>query len=344
MAHEPLLAVRDLVTEFRTEKGPLRAVSGVSLTIFPGQTLGIVGESGCGKSVTALSILRLIPDPPGRIVGGQVLFHGEDLLTVDQERLRELRGDRIAMVFQEPMSALNPVFTVGEQVAEVVRVHRGASSRTARQQVVDLFRQVGIPSPEERFSAHPHQLSGGLRQRVVLAMALICEPELLIADEPTSALDTTLQAQIMDLMRKLSQSRQNMATMLISHDLSLVAEACDRVVILYAGQVVEEAPARPCFETPAHPYTAALLRSIGSFAAGGGRLFEIPGAPPDLRSEFRSTRSAPKGREDPEFGLRRCRFLERCDRARQRCREQPPPLEERAPDRLVRCFYPLDGA
>jgi peptide/nickel transport system ATP-binding protein len=328
MAHEPLLAVRDLVTEFRTEKGPLRAVSGVSLTVYPGQTLGIVGESGCGKSVTALSILRLIPDPPGRIVSGRVLFRGEDLLTVDQERLREIRGDRIAMVFQEPMSALNPVFTVGEQVAEVVRVHRGVSARAAREQAIDLFRQVGIPSPAERFSAHPHQLSGGLQQRVVLAMALICEPELLIADEPTSALDMTLQAQIMDLMRQLSRSRQNMATILISHDLSLVAEVCDRVLILYAGQVVEEAPARTCFETPAHPYTAALLRSIGSFDARGGRLVEIPGSPPDLRCEV---------------ALRRCRFVERCDRARERCRERSPALEEIAPDRAARCFYPLNG-
>jgi oligopeptide/dipeptide ABC transporter ATP-binding protein len=325
MTDEPLLAVKDLTTEFRTAAGPLRAVDRVSLSVAAGEAVGIVGESGCGKSVTALSILSLIPDPPGRISGGEVLFKGEDLLRAAGERLRRLRGDRIGMVFQEPASALNPVFTAGEQVAEVVRAHRGERRARARQQVIELFARVGIPDPERRYRAYPHQLSGGMQQRVMLAMAMICEPDLLIADEPTSALDVTTQAQIMHLLQERLRHRGT-ALLLISHDLGLVAEACHRVVVLYAGQVVESAPAAALFEAPAHPYTAALLRSIRSFSATG-RLYALPGGLPDLHAEA----AARPG----------CRFAERCPQVQPGCRTRRPELRPVAPGREVRCVAPL---
>ncbi|MCP3145314.1 ABC transporter ATP-binding protein [Pyxidicoccus xibeiensis] len=327
----PLLDVRGLTTELSLEEGPVRAVDGVSFTVPPGGTLGVVGESGCGKSLTALSLLRLAPDPPVRVVGGEVLFQGRDLLKLPEAELRRVRGRHAAMVFQEPMTSLNPVFTVGEQISEGVRLHLGASRSQARERAVEMLRQVGIPAPEERVDAYPHQLSGGMRQRVMLAMALACDPSLLIADEPTTALDVTIQAQILELLERL-QAERRMAVMLITHDLGVVAESCDAVVVMYAGRVVERAPVRELFSRPAHPYTAGLLRSIPSLqlAMGEGgdsphrRLRAIPGMVPSLRK-------LPSG----------CAFRDRCDRALEVCARVTPPLEPKRDGQLAACHNPV---
>jgi peptide/nickel transport system ATP-binding protein len=318
-----LLDVHDLVTELRTEQGAVRAVDGVALRLSAGESVGLVGESGCGKSLTALSILRLVPDPPARITGGRVLFRGEDLLAADERRLRQIRGNQISMVFQEPMSALNPVLAVGEQVAEALRLHQGLSRAEAAARSEELFRRVGIPSPAERLRAYPHQLSGGMRQRVVLAMALACRPSLLLADEPTTALDVTVQAQILALLRE--EQANGMALLLITHDLGIVGESCSRVVVLYAGQVVEESLTVDLFRAPRHPYSGHLLRAARALdRRRPGDLPEIPGSLPALHR-------LPRG----------CRFARRCARAAADCRAAPVALSSDG-GRSVRCLHPLE--
>src|SRR6266545_3518056 len=304
-----LLEVQDLVTEFRTEHGTVRAVDRLSFEIGPGQTLGVVGESGSGKSVTALSIMRLIPDPPGRIAGGAIRYRGRNLLDLADREMRDIRGHKISMIFQEPMTSLNPVFTAGDQVAEAVRLHQRKTRAEALRVAIEMFRLVGIPSPAERARSYPHQLSGGMRQRVMIAMALACRPDLLIADEPTTALDVTIQAQILDLLKKL-QDELGMSIMLITHDLGVVAETCEEVVVMYAGRVVERARTASLFAAPRHHYTAGLLRSVPSYGApAGARLIEIPGMVPSLHE-------LPRG----------CKFQERCPAVQERCREAEPEL------------------
>jgi peptide/nickel transport system ATP-binding protein len=317
---EALLRVEHLVTEFATDGGVLRAVDDVSFEIPAGGTIGIVGESGCGKSVTSLSILRLI-QRPGKVASGKIVFEGRDLLALSEKEMRAIRGREIAMVFQEPMSSLNPVYTVGEQIAESIILHQKKSKREALARAVELLALVGIPSPAERVSAYPHQLSGGMRQRVMIAMALACDPKLLIADEPTTALDVTIQAQILELLADL-RKKTGMAVMLITHDLGLVAEFAEHVVVMYAGRVVESAPVKDLFRKPQHPYTRGLLRSVPSYSdnARKPRLPTIPGVVPDLRK-------LPPG----------CRFRDRCDVAIDRCASEEPTLDARADGRLVRC-------
>jgi peptide/nickel transport system ATP-binding protein len=324
----PVLEVRDLVTEFRTDAGTVRAVDGVSFEIPARSTLGVVGESGSGKSVTALSIMRLIASPPGRIAAGSIRYAGKDLVTLPGEQMRQIRGNRIAMIFQEPMTSLNPVFTVGDQVAEAVRLHQRRSRADARKAAIEMFRLVGIPSPETRVDSYPHQLSGGMRQRVMIAMALACKPDLLIADEPTTALDVTIQAQILELLRSL-QRELGMSILLITHDLGVVAETCDEVVVMYAGRVVERAKTEALFAAPRHHYTAGLLRSVPGYDDDGrgrtrGRLTEIPGMVPSLLE-------LPVG----------CKFVDRCPAAMDRCRREEPALVQLGAS-LVRCHFPLD--
>jgi len=332
-AAENLLEVKELVTEFRTEHGTVRAVDRVSFEVAPGQTLGVVGESGCGKSVTALSIMRLIPNPPGRIAGGSIRYRGSDLLGLDDRAMREIRGNKISMIFQEPMTSLNPVFTVGDQVAEAVRLHQKKSRSEAMEVAVEMFRLVGIPSPVDRVKNYPHQLSGGMRQRVMIAMALACRPDLLIADEPTTALDVTIQAQILDLLRVLQQEL-GMSIMLITHDLGVVAETCTEVVVMYAGRVVERAATEDLFAQPRHHYSAGLLRSVPSYQPSGvtlsevvrGRLQEIKGMVPSLHE-------LPRG----------CKFQDRCPAVAERCREEEPELVQLGKT-AVRCHFPVEGA
>jgi peptide/nickel transport system ATP-binding protein len=319
-----LLAIENLQTYFFTDAGVLRAVDGVSFRIAPGETLGVVGESGCGKTVTALSILRLIPDPPGRIVGGRVVFEGTELLGLDNERMRKMRGSAISMIFQEPMTSLNPVFTVGDQIAEGVRLHQNLSRRAAWDRAVEMLRLVQIPDPDRRAREYPHQLSGGMRQRVMIAMALACGPRLLIADEPTTALDVTIQAQILELLIRLKEEL-GMAVMLITHDLGVIADTAQRVVVMYAGRVVEEAPVRDLFANPRHPYTQGLLASIPRLEKGPGgrkRLQAIPGLVPSLLD-------LPPG----------CRFSDRCPLAVPECRTAEPELREVAARHRARCIF-----
>jgi peptide/nickel transport system ATP-binding protein len=321
-----LLEIRDLRTHFHTPEGVVCAVDGVSLALHEGETLGLVGESGCGKSVTAMSILRLNPEPPTTYAGGQVLFRGLDLLRCPARDLRRVRGNQVGMVFQEPMTSLNPVFTVGQQVGEVLELHEGLSRRAAREAAIGLLRQVGIPAPESRVDAWPHQLSGGMQQRVMIAMALACGPALLIADEPTTALDVTIQAQILELLADLRQ-RTGMAMLLITHSLGVVAGAADRVAVMYAGRIVESAPTPALFASPHHPYTFGLLQSLPEMhRRGDPRLREIPGT---VGSPLRW----PSG----------CRFRERCARAEPRCAREDPPLRELAPGHLAACHVPLEA-
>jgi peptide/nickel transport system ATP-binding protein len=317
---DALLEVRDLVTEFRTEHVTVRAVDGVSFEIAPRSTLGVVGESGSGKSVTALSIMRLVARPAGRIASGTIRYKDTDLLALREPEMRAIRGNRIAMIFQEPMTSLNPVFTVGDQVGEAVRLHQGRSRAEARVIAIEMFRKVGIPSPEQRVDAYPHQLSGGMRQRVMIAMALACKPDLLIADEPTTALDVTIQAQILELLVGL-QRELGMSILLITHDLGVVAETCDEVVVMYCGRIVERAATKALFKAPRHHYTAGLLRSIPS---GKERLQEIPGMVPSLAE-------LPKG----------CKFTDRCPAAQERCRIEEPALVQLGESR-VRCHFPVE--
>ncbi len=324
-----LLDVRDLRTYFFTEDGVVKAVDGVSFHVRRGEILGLVGESGCGKSVTSLSIMRLIT-PPGRILGGQVLFDGIDLLKLPEPEMVRLRGSRISMIFQQPVSCLNPVFKVGDQIAEVFQVHEGVSRVEGWRRAVELLRMVGIPDPERRAHSYPHELSGGMAQRVMIAMALALGPELLIADEPTTALDVTIQAQILDLMREL-QRRMHTAIILITHDMGIVAEMCDRVAVMYAGQIIEEADVQTIFTNPQHPYTRGLLGSIPVMGVVRPRLDTIPGTVPNLIN-------LPPG----------CRFAPRCQarlehqaRLGNRCLEENPPLIHTGPGHQVRCWlYP----
>jgi peptide/nickel transport system ATP-binding protein len=319
-----LLDVRGLKTYFFTRDGVVRAVDGVSFSVVRGETLAIVGESGCGKSVTSLSILRLIASPPGRTVEGSVVFEGRDLLKLSEAEMREVRGDAISMIFQEPMTSLNPVLTIGRQIAEVLILHRGLSREDAMRSAVEMLRLVKIPEPERRVGEYPHQLSGGMRQRVMIAMALACEPRLLIADEPTTALDVTIQAQILDLMREL-KARTGAAIMLITHDLGVVAEMAQRVVVMYAGRKVEEGPVEALFANPRHPYTRGLLDSIPKLGAAsqgaGARLTEIAGTVPSLSERIVG-----------------CAFAPRCAYATVRCQNEYPPFEEKIPGHGAACW------
>jgi peptide/nickel transport system ATP-binding protein len=321
----PLLAIEDLQTHFFTRDGVVRAVDGVSYAVEAGETLAVVGESGCGKSVTALSILRLVPSPPGRIVGGAIRFEGVDLLQIGEGEMRRIRGNEISMIFQEPMTSLNPVLTVSRQITETLILHQGLTARAAAARAIEMLRLVRIPEPERRARQYPHELSGGMRQRVMIAMALACHPKLLIADEPTTALDVTIQAQILDLMREL-KSEIGAAIILITHDLGVVAEMAQRVVVMYAGRKVEEAPVGDLFRRPQHPYTLGLLASVPRLGATLGRaepprLAEIPGTVPSLR--------------DPIVG---CAFAPRCAYATERCSREAPPLEAKTAAHLAACF------
>jgi len=327
----PLLEVRELCTELRTASGPLLVVDRVSLRLERGQSLGLVGESGCGKTLTALSLMRLLP-PQARVVSGQVLFGGRDLLALDERELRALRGDRIAMVFQEPMSALNPVLEVGDQVAEALRVH-GRSRAEATRIALELLERVGVVPASDRFAAYPHQLSGGLRQRVLLAMAVACQPDLLITDEPTTALDPTLQAQVLELILELQRS-SGLALLLISHDLGVVAQVCGRVAVLHAGQLVEEGTAEAIFARPRHPYTAALLEAARALHHRTSSDDELPAPPalPALRGAAELPSRWPPG----------CRFASRCHRADASCAAGSVELDEGT--HRCRCRHPLAPA
>ena len=319
-AGAPVLEVDNLRTHFRTLSGLVRSVDGVSYTVRAGRTLGVVGESGCGKSVTALSILRLVPSPPA-VHHGSVRLCGTDLMQLSEAEMRRVRGNRISMIFQEPMTSLNPVLTVGRQIAETVRLHQGVSRAQALQRAIEMLRIVQIPEPERRANEYPHQLSGGMRQRVMIALALACGPEVLIADEPTTALDVTIQAQILDLIKRL-QKELGMGVVMITHDLGVVAESCDRVVVMYAGRKVEEADVLDLFERPLHPYTRALMASMPAMNTTAVRLAEIPGMVP-----------APH-----ELG-RGCAFAARCALARPRCRAETPALSvQGGADHVVACF------
>jgi peptide/nickel transport system ATP-binding protein len=321
---EPLLSIRDLRTYFHTGDGVARSVDGVSFDVAQGETLGIVGESGCGKSVTALSILRLI-QPPGRIEpGSSILFEGKDLATVSESAIRNVRGNRISMIFQEPMSALNPVFSVGDQVAEVARVHEGVSKRAAFDRAVQALALTGIPAPEERAKEYPHQLSGGMRQRVLIAMALMMKPSLIIADEPTTALDVTIQAQILDLLRDL-QSKFGTSILMITHDLGVIAEMASRVVVMYAGEVVEEAAVGRLFAAAHHPYTEGLMHAMPQIGHERDRLNVIPGMVP-AATEW------PAG----------CRFRERCPYSWNLCETEHPPLYQIADGHVSRCHLAIE--
>jgi len=317
---EPLLSVRDLRTYFYTDEGVVKAVDGLSYDLHEGETLGIVGESGSGKSVHALSILRLIPSPPGKIVSGQILFRGQDLLRLSEEQMRQIRGNRIAMIFQEPMTSLNPVLTVGEQIAEAVMLHQKLDRRAAWDRAVEMLEKVKIPSARERARDYPHQFSGGMRQRVMIAMALSCNPDILIADEPTTALDVTIQAQILDLMREL-QREFGMAIILITHNLGVVAEMCDNVVVMYAGRAVEHADVYRTFKEPKHPYTWGLLHSIPKLSERAERLIPIEGQPPSLID-------LPPG----------CAFAPRCPFAMEICTQADPPEYPVGPNHTARCY------
>jgi oligopeptide transport system ATP-binding protein len=328
MSH--LLEVRNLQTHFPTRAGLVRAVDGVSFYIDRGELLGLVGESGCGKSITALSVMRLIA-PPGRITGGEIVFDGEDLLAASEDRMREIRGDDIAMIFQDPMTSLNPVYTVGEQIAEALRLHRKLSRKEARRATIEAMKEVSIPDPARRVDDYPHQLSGGMRQRVMIAMALACDPKLLIADEPTTALDVTIQAQILELLNELRQTRDR-AVLLITHDLGVVAEVADRVAVMYTGRIVEESPVEELFARPKMPYTEGLLRSVPKLTADqvgrAGRLETIEGVVP-------SPTALPPG----------CHFAPRCSHRMPRCTEGEIPLYDLEGGVRVRCvLYDLAAA
>ena len=322
----PLLAIEDLRTYFFTRDGVVRAVDGVSYSVRAGETLAVVGESGCGKSVTALSILRLIASPPGKIVGGAIRFQGGNLLEFSDAEMRSIRGNEISMIFQEPMTSLNPVLTIGRQIAETLMLHQGLDRKAAIARAVEMLKLVQIPEAERRVGQYPHQLSGGMRQRVMIAMALACNPKLLIADEPTTALDVTIQAQILDLMRGL-KAKIGAAIILITHDLGVVAEMAERVVVMYAGRKVEEAPVDSLFEAPQHPYTRGLLASVPQLGETlkeqpRERLMEIPGMVPSLRTEIVG-----------------CAFAPRCPLADERCRVETPVLEEKRTAHIAACHH-----
>ncbi|TCT25100.1 peptide/nickel transport system ATP-binding protein/oligopeptide transport system ATP-binding protein [Melghiribacillus thermohalophilus] len=318
-----LLEVRNLKTHFFTKAGVVKAVDGVTFDIKPGETLGIVGESGSGKSMTAMSIMRLIPSPPGKIVGGEIEFEGKNLLSMSEKELKKIRGNEISMIFQDPMTSLNPVFTIKKQMVETILTHQDMTKKEAIDRAVELLDLVGIPDARARLNNYPHEFSGGMRQRVMIAMALSCDPKLLIADEPTTALDVTIQAQILDLLNRL-QEEMGMSIMMITHDLGVVAEVCDRVMVMYAGQPVEFTEAATLFDHPKHPYTWGLLNSIPKITKkkeGQKRLEAIPGLPPDLRNL--------------EAG---CHFAPRCKHAMDSCYSKNPSYEPCEPDHFVRCL------
>jgi oligopeptide/dipeptide ABC transporter ATP-binding protein len=317
----PLLAVRDLKTYFNTDEGIARAVDGMDLTIDRGKTLGVIGESGCGKSVSALSVMRLIPQPPGRIVQGEIWFKGVDLLKKTKVDMRKIRGNEISMIFQEPMTSLNPVFTIGNQISEPIIQHQGLDKATAREKAIESLKHVGIPSPEKRIDEYPHQMSGGMRQRAMIAMALACEPDLLIADEPTTALDVTIQAQILELIRRIKDDF-GMSVMMITHDLGVVAEVADDVVVAYAGKAVEYADVVTIFKQPKHPYTQALYDSIPRLTDTRKRRLEV------IRGTVPNPLNFPQG----------CRFHPRCNYALDFCRTEEPRLEIVGEGHKVRCF------
>ena len=321
---KPLLAVENLRVVFHMLAGTVRAVDGVSFQINRGETLGVVGESGCGKSVSAMTLLHLIPMPPGELVSGKALLKDQDLLRMSSEEIRKVRGNRISMIFQEPMTALNPVFTIGDQIGESIRLHQGLPGKKAKEKAVEMLGLVGIPEPGRRIREFPHQLSGGMRQRVVIAMAISCNPDLLIADEPTTALDVTLQAQILELMLDL-QKQINMSIMMITHDLGVIAETADRVIVMYCGKIVESADVRTIFHEPLHPYTCQLIKSVPHLEADQGRLQEIPGMVPSLYN-------LPVG----------CDFHPRCAEAGKSCLLQKPALLEVEPGHMVACNKALE--
>jgi len=322
MEAQPLLSIENLKTYFYVRDRVAKAVNDVSLAIQPGETLGLVGESGCGKSVTAHSIIQLIPDPPGKIVDGRILFDGQDLLALSEADMRKIRGNRISMIFQEPMTSLNPVFTVGDQVGEVLRLHQRLSRKDARSRVLDIFKQVGIPAPETRLDDFPHQMSGGMRQRVMIAMALACNPRLMIADEPTTALDVTIQAQILELMNKL-KADTGASILFITHDLGVIAEMAQYVAVMYAGHMVEYADVKTLFTAPKHPYTVGLLESIPVLGkkTAEGRLSTIKGVVPSLFD-------LPQG----------CLFSDRCPDVFDDCRQTAPQMVPVGPNHMARCL------
>ena len=326
---EPLVSVRDLHTDFTVEGKTAQAVDGVSFDIMPGEVLGLVGESGCGKSVTALSLLKLIPDPPGKIRKGSAIFRGRDLLALDYDEMRKVRGNEIAMIFQEPMTALNPVFTIGFQMREGIQHHTGVSKEEANDRAVEMLEKVGIPDARARLDNYPHQFSGGMRQRVMIAMALSLQPALLIADEPTTALDVTIQAQILDLMLEMKSEQDGASILLITHDLAVVAETCDRVVVMYGGKIQEVAPVRDLFRNPQHPYTQGLLRSLPrpELESQQDELETIPGIVPSIFDW-------PPG----------CRFSTRCPFVEDRCRQEVPELREIGDGHWVRCHVAKGGS
>ncbi len=319
---EPLLEVKNLKTQFFTQDGVVKAVEDVSFYVMPGETLGVVGESGSGKSITGLSIMRLIPNPPGKIVNGEVIFEGQDLLKLNDDQIRRIRGNQIAMIFQDPMTSLNPVLTINRQISEALQLHMGMSKDQAKARAIELLRMVGIPNAEERIDQYPHQFSGGMRQRVMIAMALSCNPKLIIADEPTTALDVTIQAQILDLMRSL-QSERNTGVIMITHSMGVVAGMADRVQVMYAGSIVETASTEEIFANPRHPYTVGLMKSIPRLDARQREKLEpIRGLPPDLI-------------DLPDM----CPFVPRCDYAREKCEQKRPPLLEVAPGHMSACWF-----
>ena len=317
MNNDILLDVQDLVTQFKLDDGTLTAVDHVSFSIHRGETLGVVGESGCGKSVTAFSILNLV-SPPGKVVSGKIIFEGENLLEKSKHDMKKIRGERISMIFQEPMTSLNPVFTVGNQIDETLRIHKGLNRQEAKQKTIELLQLVNIPLPEQRYREYPHQLSGGMRQRVMIAMALACDPQLLICDEPTTALDVTVQAQILKLINKLKR-QLGMAVMLITHDLAVISEVADRIIVMYAGRIVEESSEEALFKKPLHPYTEALLKSSPHVGKGTDKLYMIEGMVPNLLKKHEG-----------------CLFAPRCQYATDLCRQQEPELLT-IEGRKVRC-------
>ncbi|MCC3145554.1 ABC transporter ATP-binding protein [Halanaerobium sp. Z-7514] len=320
MSKEKLVEVKNLKTYFYTEEGVVKAVDGVDFEIYPGETLGVVGESGCGKSVTSLSIMRLVESPPGKIEAGEINFKNKDLTKLSNKEMRKIRGNDISMIFQEPMTSLNPVYTIGDQIAEAIMLHKKVKRKEAMRQAVEMLKKVGIPLPEQRVKEYPHQLSGGMRQRVMIAMALSCDPQLLIADEPTTALDVTIQAQILELMNSLKE-KYGMAIMMITHDLGVIAEVSDRVAVMYAGKVIEYTDVDTLFEDPKHPYTWGLMNSIPKLDRDVDRLEAIPGSVP-------SPLNFPDG----------CKFNTRCPLAEGKCYEVEPDLEEVVKGHKVRCW------
>ncbi|MES2615918.1 MAG: ABC transporter ATP-binding protein [Bdellovibrionota bacterium] len=320
MENNTILSVENLVTSFKVAGQYINAVDNCSFTVKNGKTLGIVGESGCGKSVTSLSIMRLIAEPPGKISSGKIIFEDKNILELSDKEMRSIRGNKISMIFQEPMTSLNPVYTIGSQIAEVFTLHKGVSNKEARALSIEMLNQVRIPSPEKRIDNYPHELSGGMRQRIMIAIALACKPKLLIADEPTTALDVTIQAQILALMNNL-QKENNMSVVLITHDLGVVAETCDDVVVMYAGKIVERATAKELFSSPKHPYTLGLLNSIPKLGEKKKRLYTIPGIVPSLGN-------LPKG----------CRFQDRCPLASSECKLAEPELVKLEGGREVACI------